>query len=40
MSVISDWKRVRRLGRYLVHDRRLLLLTLVLLVPVAFAGAI
>ena len=40
MSVTSDWKRVRRLGRYLVHDRRLLLLTLVLLVPVAFAGAI
>ena len=40
MSAISDWKRVRRLGRYLVHDRRLLLLTLVLLVPVAFAGAI
>ena len=40
MSVTSDWKRVRRLGRYLVHDRRRLLLTLVLLVPVAFAGAI
>ena len=40
MSAISDWKRVRRLGRYLVHDRRRLLLTLVLLVPVAFAGAI
>ena len=40
MSATSDWKRVRRLGRYLVHDRRLLLLTLVLLVPVAFAGAI
>ena len=40
MSAVSDWKRVRRLGRYLVHDRRRLLLTLVLLVPVAFAGAI
>ena len=40
MSVISDWRRVRRLGRYLVHDRRRLLLTLVLLVPVAIAGAI
>ena len=40
MSVISDWKRVRRLGRYLVHDRRRLLLTLVLLVPLAVAGAI
>ena len=34
MSVISDWKRVRRLGRYLVHDRRRLLLTLVL--PVSY----
>ena len=32
MSVINDWRRVRRLGRYLVHDRRRLLLTLVLLV--------
>jgi len=40
MSVISDWRRVRRLGRYLVHDRRRLLLTLLLLVPVALAGAI
>ena len=39
MSAVSDWRRVRRLGRYLVHDRRRLLLTL-LLVPVALAGAI
>ena len=40
MSAINDWRRVRRLGRYLVHDRRRLLLTLLLLVPVALAGAI
>ncbi len=40
MSAVSDWRRVRRLGRYLVHDRRRLLLTLLLLVPVALAGAI
>ena len=40
MSVISDWKRVRRLGRYLAHDRPRLLLTLALLVPLAVAGAI
>ena len=36
----SDWQRVLRLGKYLVHDRRRLLLTLGLLVPVALAGAI
>jgi ATP-binding cassette subfamily B multidrug efflux pump len=36
----SDFQRVRRLGRYLGRDRRRLLLTLVLLVPVARAGAI
>jgi ATP-binding cassette subfamily B multidrug efflux pump len=36
----SDLQRVKRLGRYLGRDRRRLTLTLVLLVPVAFAGAI
>jgi len=36
----SDLQRVKRLGRYLGHDRRRLTLTLVLLVPVALAGAI
>ena len=36
----SDVKRVKRLGRYLGRDRRRLTLTLVLLVPVALAGAI
>ncbi|MAH57236.1 MAG: long-chain fatty acid--CoA ligase [Synechococcus sp. ARS1019] len=40
MSVLGDWRRVRRLGRYLNRDRRRLLLTLTLLIPVAFAGAI
>ena len=40
MSGVSDWQRVVRLGRYLGHDRRRLLLTLLLLVPVALAGAI
>ena len=40
MSVLGDWRRVRRLGRYLNRDRRRLLLTLTLLIPVALAGAI
>ena len=40
MGAIADWRRVRRLGRYLSRDRRRLLLTLVLLVPVALAGAV
>ena len=40
MPVVSDWQRTVRLGRYLGHDRRRLLLTLLLLVPVALAGAV
>ena len=36
----SDLQRIRRLGRYLGQDRRRLLLTLTLLVPLAFAGAV
>ena len=40
MGAVADWRRVRRLGRYLVRDRRRLLVTLLLLVPVAFAGAV
>ena len=36
----SDFQRVKRLGRYLGRDRRRLTLTLVLLIPVALAGAI
>ena len=40
MGVKSDWRRVRRLGRHMVRDRRRLIGTLVLLLPVAVAGAI
>ena len=40
MAASGDWKRVLKLGRYLAYDRRRLSLTLVLLVPVALAGAI
>ncbi len=36
----SDFQRVKRLGRYLGRDRRRLSLTLVLLIPLALAGAI
>ena len=36
----SDFQRVKRLGRYLGRDRKRLTLTLVLLIPVALAGAI
>ena len=40
MGAGADWKRVRRLGRYLARDRRRLFVTLALLVPVALAGSI
>ena len=40
MGVKSDWRRVRRLGRHMVRDRRRFIVTLLLLVPVAVAGAI
>ena len=40
MGAVADWRRVRRLGRYLVRDRRRLLVALLLLVPLAFAGAL
>jgi len=36
----SDLQRVKRIGRYLGRDRRRLALTLVLLLPLALAGAI
>ena len=36
----SDLQRISRLGRYLGRDRRRLLLSLILLIPVALAGAI
>ena len=37
---INDFKRIKRLGRYLTNDKRTLFLILIILVPVAFAGAI
>ena len=40
MGAVADWRRVRRLGRYLVQDRRRLLVALLLLPPLAFAGAL
>ena len=40
MGAVADWRRVRRLGRYLVRDRRRLLAALLLLLPLAFAGAL
>jgi len=40
MGAVADWRRVRRLGRYLVRDRRRLLVALLLLLPLAFAAAL
>lgn len=40
MGAVADWRRVRRLGRYLVRDRRRLVVALLLLLPLAFAGAL
>ena len=40
MGAVADWRRVRRLGRYLMRDRRRLLVALLLLLPLAFAGAL
>ena len=40
MGAVADWRRVRRLGRYLVRGRRRLLVALLLLLPLAFAGAL
>ena len=40
MGVKSDWRRVRRLGRHMVRDRRRLIVTLLLLLPVAVACAV
>ena len=31
MGAVADWRRVRRLGRYLVRDRRRLFVALLLL---------
>ena len=35
MGAVADWRRVRRLGRYLVRDRRRLLVALLLLLPLS-----
>ena len=37
---LKDFKRIKRLGRYLTNDKRTLYLIVVILIPVAFAGAI
>ena len=36
----KDFKRIRRLGRYLTNDKKTLYLIVIILIPVAFAGAI
>ncbi len=36
----SDFKRIKRLGRYLTNDKKTLYLIVIILIPVAFAGAI
>ena len=36
----KDLKRIKRLGRYLAKDKRSLYLVVIILIPVAFAGAI
>ena len=40
MSVQGDWQRLRRLGHYLLRDRRRLIASLILLIPVSIASAI
>ncbi len=37
---LKDFKRIKRLGRYLTKDKRSLYLVVIVLIPVAFAGAI
>ena len=37
---LKDFKRIKRLGRYLTNDKKTLYLIVVILIPVAFAGAI
>ena len=37
---LKDFKRIKRLGRYLTNDKRTLYLIVIVLIPVAFAGAI
>ncbi len=37
---LKDFKRIKRLGKYLTNDKRTLYLIVIILIPVAFAGAI
>ena len=37
---LKDFKRIKRLGKYLTNDKKTLYLIVVILIPVAFAGAI
>ena len=37
---LKDLKRIKRLGRYLTNDKKTLYLIVIILIPVAFAGAI
>ena len=37
---LKDFKRIKRLGRYLTNDKKTLYLIVIILIPVAFAGAI
>ena len=37
---LKDFNRIKRLGRYLTNDKRTLYLIVIILIPVAFAGAI
>ena len=38
--LLKDFKRIKRLGRYLTNDKRTLYLIVIILIPVALAGAI
>jgi len=37
---LNDFKRIKKLGRYLTKDKRAISLILIVLLPVSFAGAI
>ena len=37
---LNDFRRIKRLGRYLTNDKKTIFLIAIILVPVAFAGAI
>ena len=37
---LKDFKRIKKLGRYLTKDKKTIYLILIVLLPVSFAGAI